>query len=373
MKTWQILLVLFLMLAAAAGIVVYRYIWPPPGIDYPALSEVDKRDDLIQAYLEDERTHALSIGIIQDSQFSYQHYGHISGTGSASPDNGTIYEIGSITKTFTAAVLAGMVREGKVQYDDRIAQYLPEGVVNWPDSLRITLLELATHTSGLPRLPDNMKWDVLLNLRNPYSNYQEEDLFDFLREYQPKPPAKRETAYSNLGYGLLGQLLARVEGVGYETLVSRYVLQPLDMHSTAIELSEDQQSRFAPGYNPRGYANPAWDLPGLAGAGALRSTTPDMLHFLQANMEKHTPFPITHQPRAEMDENMQVGLAWIIETLPASGREIIWHNGGTGGFRSFVGMDKEKQIGVVVLSNTALSVDEIGKGLLTLLSQKNAN
>lgn len=373
MKIWQILLILFLILATAVGIVVYRYIWPPPGIDYPALSEVNAVEELIQAYLEDERTHALSIGIVQDSQFSYQHYGHISGAGSAAPDNSTIYEIGSITKTFTAVVLAEMVRQGKVRYEDRIAQYLPEGVVNWPDSLGITLLELATHTSGLPRLPDNMKWDVLLNLRNPYANYQEEDLFDFLREYQPKPPAERETAYSNLGYGLLGQLLARVDGVDYETLVSRYILLALDMHSTAIDLSEDRQSRFAPGYNPRGYANPAWDLPGLAGAGALRSTTTDMLRYVQANLFGKAPYLTTHKPRVELDDDVQVGLAWIIETLPTTGREIVWHNGGTGGFRSFAGMDKEKQVGVVVLSNTALSVDEIGKGILSLLPQENTN
>lgn len=343
---------------------------PPPPVNYPPFPEVTSLEELVNPYLEDERTHALSIGWIEDNIFNYRHFGRLSDDEAKAPDSLSLYEIGSVTKTFTAAVLAEMVRRGKVGYDDPIRHYLPEGIANWDSSHRITLRELATHTSGMPRIPGNMLWQSLWNRQNPYVDYTVEDLYDFLKTYQPKPPEEREAAYSNLGFGLLGHLLARVEGGDYETLVRRYLLTPLDMPYTGVDLKE-LSGILLPGHDQRGHSTSAWDIPTLAGAGALRSNTRDMLRYVQAQLEERPPFPETHVPQSELKEGMDVGLAWIIQGSPHTTQPIIWHNGGTGGFRSFVGFDKTNKLGVVVLSNTSISVDEIGQRLLAWLYQRS--
>ncbi|HEV2670005.1 MAG TPA: serine hydrolase [Gemmatimonadales bacterium] len=278
-------------------------------------------------------------------------------------DSAQVFEIGSITKTFTATVLADMALRGEVRLDDPVAQYLPATVhVPSRNGKQITLLDLATQSSGLPRLPTNL---APRDSANPYADYSVDQLYAFLSGYQLTRDIGAAYEYSNLGMGLLGHALALKAGTSYENLVSRRILTPLGMRETAITLSPALRARLAPGHDGDGKVVANWDLPTLAGAGALRSTARDMLTYLAANLDTTTG-PLAgamrdaRTPRRDAGRpSMQIGLAWHILSRPAG--NIVWHNGGTGGYRSYVGFDPVRRVGVVVLANVGnANVDDIG-------------
>jgi len=277
-----------------------------------------------------------------------------------------VFEIGSITKVFTASILADMVARGEVRVDDPVANYLPRSVRMPVRERPLTLLDLATHASGLPRMPDNFS---PRDSSNPYADYSVQQLYEFLSRYKlPRDPGAAYE-YSNLGMGLLGHALALKAGMSYEQLVTRRILRPLGMKETSITLTKGLDARLAPGHDGEGKVVPNWDLPTLAGAGALRSTATDLITFLVANLDSTaTPLsPTLHRTHGERqatnDPNLKIGLAWHILSRPVG--KIVWHNGGTGGYRSFIGFDPVRRIGVVVLCNNGNeNVDDIGLHLL---------
>ena len=277
-----------------------------------------------------------------------------------------VFEIGSITKVFTASILADMVTRGEVRLDDPVAKYLPRAMRMPLRGRPITLLDLATQASGLPRMPDNFS---PRDSSNPYADYSVRQLYEFLSRYQlPRDPGATYE-YSNLGMGLLGHALALKAGTSYEQLVTRRILTPLGMTETAITLTPVLRARLAPGHDGEGHVVPNWDLPTLAGAGALRSTATDLTTFLVANLDSTaTPLSRTvHQTHGERqatnDPNLKIGLAWHILSRPVG--KIVWHNGGTGGYRTFIGFDSARRIGVAVLCNNGNeNVDDIGFHLL---------
>jgi CubicO group peptidase (beta-lactamase class C family) len=288
-------------------------------------------------------------------------------SGSAVPlDSNTVFEIGSVTKVFTTALLAEMVQRGEVRLDDPIARYLPSTVhVPSRNGRQITLLDLATQTSGLPRLPSNLS---LKNIVNPYADYTVRELYSFLSSYELPRDIGAKFEYSNLGVGLLGHVLALRAGKSYEQLLTERILTPLRMSDTRITLTPTMRSRLAPGHNEADTVVSNWDLPTLAGAGALRSTASDMMKFLAANLDSslgpvaralaagHAPLRETGQPE------MKIGLGWI--TSSEFGNALVWHNGQTGGYHSFIGFDRAKGHGVVILANSAKNIDDIGLHLL---------
>ena len=282
-------------------------------------------------------------------------------------DGNTVFEIGSITKTFTASMLADMVRTRDVALDDAVSSLLPKGViVPERNGRQITLLDLATQSSGLPSLPDNFKPN---DTENPYADYTTQQLYAFLGAYQLPRDIGSKYEYSNMGVALLGQALANRARMDYEALVTTRVLAPLGMRDTRITLTPEMQSRLAPAHKENGSVAKNWDLPVFAGAGALRSTVNDMLTYVRAHADS-TSMPMgatlatTHgERRPGPVPQMTVGLAWHRLKTPA-GRTLVWHNGGTGGYRSFAGFDEVTGQGVVVLTNTAQSVDDIGFHLL---------
>ena len=215
------------------------------------------------------------------------------------PLNGdTVFEIGSVTKVFTALLLADMVRRGEVALDDPVAKYLPAEVkVPTRAGRSITLLDLATHTSALPRLPDNFQPK---DPANPYADYSVEQLYQFISSYQLTRDIGATFEYSNLGAGLLGHALARRAAMDYETLMRSHVLAPLGMTSTAIALSPELKSRLATGHDAQLRTVPNWDLPTLAGAGALRSTVNDLLAFLAATLG-HAELPLAPAMTVDAD------------------------------------------------------------------------
>lgn len=282
-------------------------------------------------------------------------------------DANTVFEIGSITKTFTAAILADMVAKQEVALDDPVVKHLPAGTkVPERDGKQITLLDLATQSSGLPRLPGNM---AITDAKNPYASYTTAMLYEFLSRYALPRGIGERYEYSNLGMGLLGQALSVRAGQDYEALVTERVLTPLAMRDTRVTLTPPLRARLAPGHNEGGDPQGLWDLPAIAGAGALRSTVNDMLRYVRANADSNSKplgrtLAATHTMRRPgPSPTTSIGLAWHRTTTPG-GRTVVWHNGGTGGYRSFAGYDEATGLGVVVLTSTAVGVDDIALHLL---------
>src|SRR5437588_859168 len=199
----------------------------------------------------------------------------------AAPDGDTVYEIGSVTKTFTATLLAQAVLSGRVTLDTPVAQLLPDFKIPSRGGKEITLGELATQHSGLPRLPSNL---LPKDAANPYADYDVAKLKAFLAEYElPRDPGA-SYEYSNLGFGLLGYALAQLEHTTYGVVAHEEILEPLGMTMSSTGFTDAMRAHLAPGHDGAGKAAKNWDLDALAGAGAVRSTANDMLRYLKANM-----------------------------------------------------------------------------------------
>ena len=325
-------------------------------------------DSAIRAILQDRVATKRAVGIVVGVLDHGQRKLFTAGTAGApgvALDGNTVFEIGSITKVFTASLLADMAARGEVKLDDPVAKYLPP-TVRMPsrNGRQITLLDLATQSSGLPRMPSNFKPG---DESNPYSDYTVEEMYAFLSGYELPRDIGAQYEYSNIGVGLLGHALALRAGKSYEALVTDRILKPLGMNDTRITLDASGKARLARGHTATGVPTANWDLLTLAGAGALRSTVNDLLKFLAANLDS-TSKPLgpvlasTRFARRDIDAQMKIGLNWHI--LTAFQRPLVWHNGGTGGYRTFIGIDPANQRGVVVLSNQSVSPDDIGFHLL---------
>jgi CubicO group peptidase (beta-lactamase class C family) len=310
----------------------------------------------------------IVVGIVDANGRRFVSYGNFSAKDPRPVGNDTVFEIGSTTKVFTSTILADMVQRGEVSLDDPVAKYLPADVkMPQRGGKQITLIDLSTHTSGLPRMPSNF---APKDIDNPYADYTVANLFQFLSSYKLTRDIGSQFEYSNLGVGLLGQALARRAGMDYEALVSARVTGPLKMENTRIALSGEMKSRLAPGHNEARQPAANWDQPTFAGAGALRSDARDMLTFIAANLG-YVESPLgpamaamTKVRRPGSGPQSDIALAWI--AAKREGRVIYWHNGGTGGYRAFMGFDPKSRVGVVALSNmsTRTGVDDIGLHLL---------
>jgi serine-type D-Ala-D-Ala carboxypeptidase/endopeptidase len=322
---------------------------------------------ILQERVEKSRRNVgIVVGIISSKGSRVSSYGKPAAESLAELDGDTVFEIGSVTKVFTSMLLAEMVSRGEVNLNDPVAKYLPRTVkVPSRNSREITLLDLATHTSGLPRLPGNFRPK---DPENPYVDYTLEQAYQFLSGYQLTRDIGEKYEYSNFGAGLLGHVLSLRAGTDFETLVINRILKPLGMNDTRLKLTPGMRMRLATGHDAGGRAVKNWDLPAMVGAGGLRSTVKDLLKFLAANMGLvKSPLLAVMQKTHAMQKStgvpdLSIALGWHI--LGKHGTEIIWHNGGTGGYHSFLGFDKKKGLGVVVLSNSVSDIDDIGLHLL---------
>jgi len=324
-------------------------------------SDDDVRDILRERI---DRAHQ-SVGIVAISFDSAREkivtYGQ-SGSAVDQLDRDTVFEIGSITKVFTALLLTEMVTRGEVALDDPVSKFLP-GTVKIPDrnGKQITLLDLATYTSGLPRIPDGMP----ASGDNPYAAYTVEQLYAFLSSYTLHYDPGTHYEYSNLGFGLLGHALALRAGSSYEDLLVSRVCEPLGLRDTCISLSNSMRERLAKGHASNLKPASNWDIPTLAGAGALRSTANDLVKFVKAtclsgaNAPLRSAIDMLLQTRRPTNlPNTEVGLGCFIRT--GNKDEIIWKDGGTGGYASFAGFSTTLRSGAIVLSNSINSVNDIG-------------
>ena len=320
---------------------------------------------ILQRRVDEGRAVGIVLGVLEaDGSTRIVSYGE-AGPNARALGATSVFEIGSITKVFTGILLADMVARGEVSLSDPVAAHLPDGVTMPSRGGReITLLDLSTQHSALPRLPDNMS---PADATNPYADYTVEQMYAFLSGHELRRDVGAQYEYSNLGVGLLGHVLARVGGGSYEDVVSERILEPLGMSMTGITLEGEMQDWMANGHNPQGDVVPLWDLPTLAGAGALRSTVGDMLAFLAANIgspvsQLERSMRASHEIRESAGPQMSIGLNWHVRSV--GDEKIVWHNGRTAGFRTFIGFDPDAGVGVVVLTNSGHGADDIGFHLI---------
>ena len=322
---------------------------------------------LLEEWVEDGQSVGVVVGIVSEGGRIVIGAGRLADGGAGPPDGDTVFEIGSITKVFTSTALVDLEVSSGLGLETPVQSLLGDHVqVPMRDGTEITLGHLATHSSGLPRLPDNL---APADWANPYSDYTAERLYEFLADHELTRDIGETVEYSNLGYGLLGHALALSEGTDYATLIVQRILEPLEMSDTAVDLMPSLEARLATGHNERLQPVPNWDLAALAGAGALRSTVNDLATFLEANLGlRQTPLreamQRTHVPQVtDPAMGMDVGLGWLVADI--DGRRFLWHNGATGGYSSFIGFDPEAREGIVILSNSVISVDGLAQRLVT--------
>jgi serine-type D-Ala-D-Ala carboxypeptidase/endopeptidase len=328
-----------------------------------------RTDRLVQPYLDNNIVVGMTIGVLREGKQEVFGYGRMSRDDRRVPDGDTIYEFGSATKVLTGILLADAVVQGQVKLDQPAGELLPAGVKMPANGERaITLQDLSTHVSGLPRIPDNMKFG---NPNNPYADYREKDLYAFLNNHKLAQAPGTKSEYSNLGQGLLGHLLSLQAKSTYEDLVRNRIAAPLKMSSTKITVDKESQSRFAPGHLGDGEPAANWDLPVLAGAGGVRTTVNDMLLFAAANLAP---------PKSKLGEAIE--MAWTIHQKSIKNGEpslglgwhltpdgTRWHNGQTGGYHSMILINRISKSSVILMTNTSTGeVDQLATDILRMIS-----
>ena len=327
---------------------------------------------LVQPYIENNVVMGMTVGILRDGRMTVLGFGRLSATDDQVPDGSTVYEIGSLSKVFTGILLARDVVDGHVTLRDPVQGLLPADVALQEEGRPITLLDLSTHVSGLPRLPNNLH---PTNPDQPYANYTAKDLYAFLRSHQPQRAPGVEIEYSNLAVGLLGHLISRRAGVSYETLLKRRVADPLELQSTKVGLDGTLRERLAPAHDADGKSVANYDSMTLQGNGAICSTANDLLKFASAAL---------NPPESDIGEAIE--LAWRVHQKPikrgdsayglgwfvAPDRLTRWHNGQTSGYHSVLIVNRQQRAAVVILANTATKeVDRLAPDIVKLLSGGN--
>jgi len=362
---------------------------PPPAMD-PAMPPVDVEKIasvlgadlagvLAHGQLEPATGGGVTVGVLR------RGVRRVVSFGAAKPDS--VFEIGSVTKTFTGLLLAQMAEQKKVRLDEPVRALLPAGTVAAPASgAEITLLDLSAQRSGLPRMPDNFH---PADPQNPYADYDAKALYAFVGGHGVAMPAKPAFEYSNVGVGLLGQALAERAHATYEALLRREVTGPLGMRDTVVTLPATLRARLVPGHTAAHQPAHAWDYAALAGCGAIRSTAADLLTYVEAQLHPdHLPaaagatpegrtlakaIAASHAIQEDAGDGMHIALNWI--RVDATG--MFWHNGASGGYSSFVAFNPDEDLGVVVLYNTTIGdrymfAEELGTHVVQRLTGKPA-
>ncbi|WP_371501675.1 beta-lactamase family protein [Kitasatospora sp. NBC_00374] len=325
-----------------------------------------------------ERHVGVAVAVVAGDDVAIRGAGSAGGGSSGAPGADTVFEIGSVTKVFTSLALARLAVAGAVELDEPLARLLPDGAaVPSRDGEEITLRHLATHTSGLPRLPKGMLLRALVrpSTPDPYAGCTADLLLRGLAATRLGAAPGRRFRYSNLGAGLLGLALAHRAGTDYPRLVDREICAPTGLSGTGVT----RPALTAQGHTARRRPTPAWNLADLAGAGGLRSTAADLATFLRAQLgsgpdDLAEAIVLTRSTEHRRNRFAWIHLGWLGQRLhPQQGGHLqLWHNGATGGFTSFAGFDPERKVAVAVLSNTQRSLDAAGFELLRTLERTAA-
>jgi serine-type D-Ala-D-Ala carboxypeptidase/endopeptidase len=338
-----------------------------------------KVDPLVEVLTKKHKNLGLVVGVTRDGKAEAQGYGKVvTPKGESKPDGETIFEIGSITKTFTGALIADAIRRKEMTLEAPITSVLPPDLkLKLRSDGTPTVLDFATHRSGLPVQPPFLIF-LSKNLDNPYASFDRKLLAEALPKIDLEP-ASQKSVYSNLATGVLGHCLVhQAKAMSYETLLRDRILLPLKMHDTGEALTGAQKARLATGHDAKGEPTAPWDFASQEACGGLRSTGNDMLKYASAALSTQAdPATIAIQSamkplRDEGGRKRKIGMFWI--TMPYGKPEvsITWHNGGTGGFRSIIVLVPEKQLAVVVLASAAIGpeVDKLALDIVSVLLAK---
>lgn len=314
-------------------------------------------DKHIQDYITRENTCGISVAIITPSKTCYYNYGEKKVGEKNLPDSLTLFEIGSLTKTFTATLLAKYYMDGKLSLQEPVSKYLPDSIRPLQyNKVPITMLSLSNHSSGLPRMPGNFDKSAKITPNNPYVGYSEDLLFSYLKNFTPYRAPGAQYEYSNLAAGLLGTILGRVSGKSFQEMLQADICKPLGMSHTTQTLTPEQRSSLAQGYSEKLEVRPPWDFLALAGAGSIRSNTRDIARYVQAQLglitsELDAPIVLTHEPTFIYGQQV-VGMGWFLGKKSKT-EDVYNHTGKTGGYSSFTAFDMVRKTGIVVLTNGA--------------------
>jgi CubicO group peptidase (beta-lactamase class C family) len=296
------------------------------------------------------------VAFLEDGKVEYFVYGFSDTTNTVPISQKSVFEIGSISKTFTSLLMADLIKKGKLKPDDPIENYLPDSVkIPRPDGHKITFADLATHTSALPRMPDNFNPK---DSTNPYVDYSVKNMYHFFKIYQFKNPELKMN-YSNLGVALLAHTLTQITGKPYEKMLQETICEPLKMKETSTLNNSKFLTTGHAGNTPVAH----WDMDVFAGAGAIRSNAEDMMQYMKAQMgmvstKLNPAIDLTQKPLRDVSPGMKIGMGWFIRKVNQD--EVITHSGGTGGYRSFAGFCRKTQRAIVILNNSTQSEDDLG-------------
>lgn len=326
-------------------------------------------DRLCRPLIASDLAVGFVVGVIDGDTRIVRGYGVVARGREAVPGGDTIYEIGSVSKVFTGVLLADAVERAVVALDDPVQKYLPEGVVLQTfDDKPVRLWHLSTHTSGLPRLPDMTGADPL----DPYAHFTAERLYEVLPAARVRWEPGSKYEYSNLAVGLLGHVLARAQGVTYEQLLQQRVTGPLHLRDTMVALDAAHAARLAAPYDADGAPDHTWALAELSGAGGVHSSMNDMLAFAAAQWAERDDvlgraLQLARQKRHDGQAGIALGLGWHI----ARDGITDWHNGQTGGYHTYLGVEPTLHRAVCVLANTSRGeFDALGERILQHLAGK---
>lgn len=302
---------------------------------------------------------AIAVGLYVDGKTAFRGFGRVGRDDARAPDADTLFEIGSITKVFTTLLAQAQVDADRLAWDQTLADRLSEQDFASRSVATIRIEELASHESGLPRVPDNLNPEDPMD---PYKGYERRDLLSFLESFEARGLDKAY-AYSNLGAGLLGELAADAAGLGYADAMRRDVLEPLGMHDSGVDVSDP--TRMAAGFSA-GADMPRWSgFDALAGAGALVSSVNDLLRFIDRNLTADGRDPALLAIRDRIRPG-NTAFGWHVQDAEDKSR-ILWHNGGTGGYASFLAIRPDARTGVVILSTSTEydTITELGFAQVT--------
>ncbi len=287
----------------------------------------------------------ISIAIIKDGKVNYYGINNKNDTISTVNNKRSVFEIGSISKVFTSTILANFVIDEKINLNDNINGYLKTSFNN---DTEISFINLANHTSGLPRLPSNLDL-TKVNPENPYKEYKEKELEEYLTKHL-ELLNKEKYQYSNLGAGLLGYTLSKIENTTYENLLQNKIFSKFNMYNSTSDINKIK-GNLVKGLDNEGNDVPNWELSVLAGAGAIFSTVEDLSQFAISQFDNsNKELKLTRKKTFEVNENMDIGLGWYI--LKSQSKNFwYWHNGGTGGYSSSMVIDENTKNGIIILSN----------------------
>ncbi len=310
------------------------------------------------------------VGIIKQDSVQYFSYGSLYKKRTMQPTKNTLFELGGMTKVFTATLIEDLVQEGKLHYDSLLNSYLPSHLIN-PTATNVTLLDIISHRSGLPRLPTDFGIKEL-EPNNPYAHYTKRDLIGFYKKFN-FPQGKQKYHYSHVNYALLEIVVENLLNKSFENVLRERILDPMQLLQTGIDLDKYQRKMLALGYSNIGKPISDWKFQSFEGSVGLKSSAEDLMKFVKIQLAEESPFQLlTSSMHAKIDptfidKNSHIAKGWhVLENKRYF--DVIAHTGNTDGHRSFMGFVKETQTGVIVLSNSESSTNGLGYHILRMLN-----